>query len=85
MLVAGCWILVAGYWWLDTGGWILVAGYWWLDTGCWILLLEAGGWIPILPFDKFPTFGYDRGAGPVFGLAPATVEFSLGARIKTTR
>ena len=69
-------MLVAGYWLLDTGGWLLGAGGW---------LLDAGGWIPILPFDKFPTFGYDRGAGPVFGLAPATVEFSLGVRIETTR
>jgi hypothetical protein len=41
MLVAGCSMLVAGYWLLDTGCWILVAGYWLLDTGCWILVARC--------------------------------------------
>ena len=42
MLVAGCWMLDAGYWMLVTGCWMLDAGYWMLVTGCW--MLDAGYW-----------------------------------------
>ena len=38
MLVAGCWLLVTGYWMLDAGCWLLVAGCWLLDAGCWLLV-----------------------------------------------
>src|SRR5262245_60437864 len=38
LLVAGCWMLVAGCWLLDAGCWMLVAGCWLLDAGCWMLV-----------------------------------------------
>jgi len=38
--VAGCWLLVAGYWLLVAGCWLLDAGYWLLVTGCWLLTLD---------------------------------------------
>ena len=38
MLVAGCWFLDAGCWWLVAGGWMPGAGCWWLVAGGWWLV-----------------------------------------------
>jgi hypothetical protein len=51
-LVAGCWLLVAGYLSLVTGRWFLAAGYWQLVVGLWLLVagcrsLVIGYWLLI--------------------------------------
>ena len=42
ILVTGYWILDTGYWLLVTGCWLLDAGYWMLVTGCWLLEVPKG-------------------------------------------
>jgi hypothetical protein len=55
LLVAGCWLLVAGFWLLVAGSWVLVAGCWLLVAGSWVLvagcwLLVAGSWVLVARF-----------------------------------